>query len=314
MKLLLSKRARIITVSLALIVALTGASVFGAGVSKTLDAFYNDITVYVNGTIITPTDVTGASTEPFIVDGTVYLPVRAIGEALGLNVEWSGATNSVYVGAAPDDYEGLYAAAIKDSMIIEPHELFPLVDISASSNMSTLNDDGHVLFVVHHRFPDSYKAGEEYKLIFGDVWAFNDQEMIKWYGDNKDGVTDWPLRFRQLLGLPPDRTYTHFSAMWVDPADVTRPGYAWELSDTHSASAFSSDPSDELKAWFNSNIIYSYFDSPIPWTRLGYTYDWKAGHAVYGLSEFLVRKDAVTFVEFTMTTEEFLEWLETQIL
>jgi hypothetical protein len=32
----------------------------------------------------------------------------------------------------------------------------------------------------------------------------------------------------------------------------------------------------------------------------------------YGLSEFLVRKDAVTLVEFTLTVDEFVTWLEVQ--
>ena len=72
------------------------------------------------------------------------------------------------------------------------------------------------------------------------------------------------------------------------------------------------EPGDEYKAWFDSNIILSYFDSAYPWTRLGYTYDWAAGGSDYGLSEFLVRKDAVAQVEFTMSTDDFVAWLEAQ--
>lgn len=33
--------------------------------------------------------------EPFIIDGTTYLPVRAIAEALGLEVGWDGASSTV---------------------------------------------------------------------------------------------------------------------------------------------------------------------------------------------------------------------------
>lgn len=206
----------------------------------------------------------------------------------------------------------LYKAAVIDAMVIDDNEIVPLVEISADSDMCTWDAAGRVLMLTHHSYPDSYVAGEEYSLKYGEVWTFTDQEIISWYKANKRGVRDWALRFKQLIGLPADREYTHFSAMWVNPQDITRPAYEWELSDTVGAASFIEEPSEEFKAWFDGNIIWSYFDSAYPWTRLGYTYDWAAGTDDYGLSEFLVRKDAVTTVEFTMTTDEFVAWLEKQ--
>lgn len=58
---------------------------------------YSDISISVNGEDVTPTNVNGASTEPFAIDGTVYLPLRAIAEALGCDVGWDGAANSVLI-------------------------------------------------------------------------------------------------------------------------------------------------------------------------------------------------------------------------
>ena len=40
-------------------------------------------------------DANGNYVEPFIIDGTTYLPVRGIASALGLNVGWDGATKTV---------------------------------------------------------------------------------------------------------------------------------------------------------------------------------------------------------------------------
>lgn len=62
-------------------------------VEKALD--YLDIKLIVDGEEITPTNVNGDHTEPFAMDGTVYVPVRAISETLGLDVEWDANTNSV---------------------------------------------------------------------------------------------------------------------------------------------------------------------------------------------------------------------------
>lgn len=211
----------------------------------------------------------------------------------------------------PDNAE-LYQAAVQDAMIITDDEIFPLVEISKDSALCTFNEKGQVLMLTYHSYPDSYIVGEDYTLTYGAVWTFTDQEIIQWYNNNKKGVTDWELRFKQLIGLPEERTYTHFSALWVDLDDITRPGYASKLTDTVGAATFVEEPDEEYKAWFDSNIIWSYFDSAYPWTRLGYTYDWAAGGKDYGLSEFLIRKDALTHVEFTLSTEEFVDWLETQ--
>ena len=206
----------------------------------------------------------------------------------------------------------LYKAAVIDAMVIEDDDILPLIAITKDSTMCSWDEDGRVLMLTYHSYPDSYVAGEEYTLTYGAVWTFTDKEIIKWYKDNKSGVTDWELRFKQLIGLPEGRTYTHFSALWTNTDDIIRPGYAWRLSDTVGAAAFVEEPGAEYKTWFDSNIIWSYFDSAYPWTRLGYTYDWAADSGKYGLSEFLIRKDAVTTVEFTMSTEELLSWLESQ--
>lgn len=65
--------------------------------TEMLEAWFSDIKIFVNGAKIDPKDANGNSVEPFIVNGTTYLPVRAIGEALGKEVSWDGATNSVYL-------------------------------------------------------------------------------------------------------------------------------------------------------------------------------------------------------------------------
>jgi hypothetical protein len=232
--------------------------------------------------------------------------IALILSVLAIGLTACGAVNRT----APKTNNELYAAAVRDVMFIDDDDIFPLIEISRDSDMVSWDDQGRVLMLTYHRFPDSYVTGEEYVLVWGDVWTFTDKEIVKWYQNNKDGVTDWTLRFKQLIGVPYHREYTHFSGFWAHPDDIIRPGYAWRLSDTVGAKTFVEEPSEEYKAWFDSNIIWSYFDSAYPWTRLGYTYDWAAGGSKYGLSEFLVRRNAVTLVEFTMSVDEFVTWLE----
>lgn len=65
--------------------------------SKTIQV-YTGVNVYVDDQLIQPKDANGDPVEVFAYNGTTYLPVRAIGQALGKTIQWDGATNSVYVG------------------------------------------------------------------------------------------------------------------------------------------------------------------------------------------------------------------------
>ena len=81
-----------------------GATVMGAipamgydGV-RTIQAVFKNIKICVDGVQMTPRDTAGKEVEPFIYNGTTYLPVRAVGEAVGKEVTYDGSTNTVYLG------------------------------------------------------------------------------------------------------------------------------------------------------------------------------------------------------------------------
>lgn len=61
----------------------------------TVNVDYNDIKVTLNGTAVNLVDANGAAVEPFAINGTTYLPVRAVSSALGLEVDWDSKTNTV---------------------------------------------------------------------------------------------------------------------------------------------------------------------------------------------------------------------------
>ena len=88
-------------------VMLLGCVCYAASNTKTIEALYNNIKIYVDGVKIDPKDANGNTVEPFIYNGTTYLPVRAVGEAIGKTVTWDGATQSVYLGEEPGDVQYL---------------------------------------------------------------------------------------------------------------------------------------------------------------------------------------------------------------
>lgn len=88
------KRILVFVIAAAFLIALAiSASASTGTVQKSLS--YNDIKITLDGKEIIPKDANGNYVEPFIIDGTTYLPVRGISSALGLGVGWDQSTHTV---------------------------------------------------------------------------------------------------------------------------------------------------------------------------------------------------------------------------
>ena len=81
---------------------LSAAVVFG-GVAyatvgtKTIEAVYSNIKVYKDNVLCELKDANGTTIEPFIYNGTTYLPVRGAANLADMQVTWDGASKSVYL-------------------------------------------------------------------------------------------------------------------------------------------------------------------------------------------------------------------------
>jgi len=72
-------------------------AVFATTRTETLTVTFRDIRLMVNNELVIPTDVRGNVVEPFMISGTTYLPIRAVSEALGMEVYWDSALSTVYI-------------------------------------------------------------------------------------------------------------------------------------------------------------------------------------------------------------------------
>ena len=85
-----------IILALSMVLSLGTAALAGdTEFTRAADLTYRGISIVVNGTKIVPQDANGNPVEPFIMDGSTFLPVRAVAGALGLDVEWDGATSTI---------------------------------------------------------------------------------------------------------------------------------------------------------------------------------------------------------------------------
>ena len=89
-------------------ILLTGTIAYAATGEEAADIFYNNIKIFIDGAQLTSKDVNGKVIEPFTMNGTTYLPVRAIANAFGKDVVWDEKTASIYLGKKdqnqPDNY------------------------------------------------------------------------------------------------------------------------------------------------------------------------------------------------------------------
>ena len=82
-------------IAVSVLVFLLAGQAFAATAQKQATLEYLDIWITVDGNLIIPKDASGAIVEPFVIDGTTYLPVRAVADALDLGVNWNAYTNTV---------------------------------------------------------------------------------------------------------------------------------------------------------------------------------------------------------------------------
>lgn len=85
---------------MALLAGLIPSAVAASGKSITI---FPGVSIYLDDVKLNPTDANGNPVEAFIYNGTTYLPVRAVSEALGQVVQWDGKTHSVYIGKHSGD-------------------------------------------------------------------------------------------------------------------------------------------------------------------------------------------------------------------
>lgn len=109
-----------------------GGAVYAKTGTQTIDVLYDNIKIFLDGEEIEPKDADGQTVEPFVYNGTTYLPVRAVGNAIGKEVSWDGVEKIVYLGAKPGGTEnwlnvcGPYQYQRADEYRLEDNKFFTM--------------------------------------------------------------------------------------------------------------------------------------------------------------------------------------------
>lgn len=218
--------------------------------------------------------------------------------------------------SAKEDLIKHFNDTIRDAAVYQQsniRELFPL----------KFDPTNQIALVVTFTTPESFgckkpdgsacKVGDTDCVCSSQVWVTAVPEVK----DKCKTVTTELNRFlNQLLGLHPNTRYTHFYTLEVKQSDIFRPAPNPDTttkypcpdpSQQECGEFFPDGTSDEHKIWIGNQMLSSYIiATPLkldgyPWTRLGYTYNWKKGADKYGASEYVVRQGS------TVTLKEIKE-------
>ena len=193
---------------------------------------YTGVNIFVDGRELHPTDVNGKEVEAFVYEGTTYVPLRAVGEALGAEVSWNKDEKTVYVnsenaGSGPEDRVARYDAGSGPFT-------YTCGPMSISSKYCTAELDGFT--VVGSRvafcdpiYVDQVRLYELYTVISGTVTSSErgyflcyancydaDGQLLridKIYQELEENV---PFRIRYPLDVPADTVHIELTSDRMD--------------------------------------------------------------------------------------------------
>lgn len=179
-------------------VALFGSLVgtaFASGKLTSINVMKGGIKLFVDGKLIIPTDGNGTVVEPFIYEGTTYLPLRALSNALTNNqkpVKWDGDNSSIYIGQAPvsaqtdiselKPYDGVAISSGKDA-------IFKVLDkeIAPFNRLRSTSSDGIGSFSYTYMLHSEYRSLNGQFVIPYSALGSKDSGTIKFFNVNKKG-------------------------------------------------------------------------------------------------------------------------------
>jgi len=220
-----------------------------------------------------------------------------------------------------DEMDEIYLRAVADAAFAEKgeitSELIPI--IKGNTNLLWNADESKILVCTwtsqssweqfkHHR-----KTSEDPEHV---VWVTTVPQVknlcARIFAANPEISKETvDLRLKQYLGLDPDWQYDVFIEMWVAPSDLFRPCVDPQIEDNCCDLQFGDDIPTVKNIpdyrQFYEHLYYKSFrgSSGVPWTGLGYTYDWGNAECEVGAREYILVPDTAYEIKQAVPTMEY---------
>ncbi|MPM61416.1 hypothetical protein SDC9_108274 [bioreactor metagenome] len=157
---------------------------------------YDSIQLFINDKYVTPTDANGAAVEPFIYNGSTFVPIRAVCVALNCTVDWKASEKAIYItdpslpaSTSSDPLSG-------DQVYLQnltPSGILPEGNRSITSAVSTFNCEKEkitngIVFENSTMVPymqANYEIGGKFKTFSGSVATVWDSALETAYENYK---------------------------------------------------------------------------------------------------------------------------------
>lgn len=83
-------------------------------------SMHPEYTIMIDGIARTFRDVNGKQVDPLFYNGSIYLPLRAIGEIMGKTVEWDSSDGTVFLSGEVTDFDTNYENTVKPETPVVP--------------------------------------------------------------------------------------------------------------------------------------------------------------------------------------------------
>lgn len=191
---------KILSLILAFALVLTSAAVFADG---------EDIKVYLNGKRLEMKDADGNTVTPVVINGTTYLPIRAISEALEVDVMWDDDARAVYLTSGGNEIIATDVTIFSDlaRYVDNPYEILgksaflnPLKELlgkdydalvaALATTYATGDGDMITLHCSEKSVIDIYKDGRiDVAMLSPDDDDFGGTNVVKYYSlESPDAV------------------------------------------------------------------------------------------------------------------------------
>jgi hypothetical protein len=211
-----------------------------------------------------------------------------------------------------------YQHAVKDAAIVRANEQSnKLWAITANNPNLIWNEDKSKLLVVTWKSQAAFD-----KFMKNTTQSPSDANYALWVtaapqvkafcqAYQRENDAELNLRLKQYLGLAPDWKYDVFVELWVSPEQLFRPCVDPQTDDTQCEAkipekfpAVANIPDYGL---FYKNLYFKSFreSAGVPWTGLGYTYDWGKHHDNVGASEFILKPSSPYQIKQVISTHDY---------
>ncbi len=185
----MKERLKGLITGLILGVAVVGGTVFAATGLKTIEVSYDNIKIYKDNVLCELKDANGNVVEPFIYNGTTYLPVRGTAGLADMEVSWDGATKSVYLwdelvpeGTYLMDVCPPYQSNRLTEYTSENRKSFKMAGKEYSNGFTVNDDEAFALFNLDSKYSEiSLTIGHVDGTSMNDrkVYFYLDEELVK---------------------------------------------------------------------------------------------------------------------------------------